>query len=299
MLGAGIVSAAPAAAIVPAVQIVPQDAGLQLRSETAGEQLTIEARWVTRWGRAGARLSAARGDGGLLDGTTRAWWQSDLPALASSLRLGSLPTRPLPLREEPALKGLGVIGRVVPMGIDYGLSVGRLEDPSRAEPAASAWLQRRFGPTDSLALQARRQGSTAELGAVLAAGNTRSGRGRWALLQQAAPDGMQTRMLGEHRLSARRLGLQAQADRVVGACTVAAAQGCQALRTDATLNLLAGWQLQWGRGYRVGADDTLLREGHVGATWLGAGLRFAWTLRQRSDGSGTVFGATLSQPLGR
>lgn len=298
-IGAVVLVCAPAMAIGPAVQITPRDDGLQVRSVTGDGHLTIDARLVTPWGRAGAQLSAARGGAGALEGTTRAWWQSELPLLGTTLRLGSLPARSAPLRDEPALKGLGLAGRYAPAAIDYGLTVGRLEDPQDAGPAASAWLQRRFGAKDLLALQARRQGESAEVGAVLVARTSRSSRARWALVQTAAPQGIRTRLLGEHRLNARRLGLQAQSERVVGTCAASIEQACQQLRADATLNLLGGWQLQWGRAYRIAPDASLLREGHVGATWFGAGVRFSWTLRQRDDGAGPQIGLSLSQPLGR
>ncbi|MBX3606322.1 MAG: hypothetical protein KF788_13670 [Piscinibacter sp.] len=289
-----------------AVQTSVRVKSLEFRSDAGDDHLNLEAQLSTSWGRAGARLLAARDAGGALDGTTRAWWKSDLPDLGSSLRLGSQQAAATLLRSAVDLTGLGLAGRWAPAVLDYALSVGRLDDSAGGLPAAAAWLKRRLGQ-GALALHALQVGRAYEVGAALDTPGAWPG-GRWGLVQYADPDAAQTRVVGTQRLALRGATLQARADRVVSGCAVPAGialalpgvpTGCLSVDAGAAVDLLPRWQMLLGSSYQMRPDDSSARQLSLGAVWQSRpGMRLSVTL-QRGDGDGAqTIGASLSYPLG-
>lgn len=282
--------------------------GLVLKSDAGDNHLKLEAQVATRWGRAEAQLSAARAGDGALDGTTRAWWQSDLPDLDTSLRLGSQQAAATLLRSAVDLTGLGLTGRLAPAVLDYALSVGRLDDRAGGLPAAAAWLQRRLGAQGALALHALQVGRALEVGAALDTLGAWPGLGRWGLVQFTEPGAARTRLVSDQRIAWRGTTLQARADRVVSGCSAPsggglvlqpASDGCLSVSADAAVDVMPQWQMQLGSSYRLRADDSTARQAFVGAVWQAKpGLRLSVQLQHRGEAEGgQALGASLSYPL--
>lgn len=282
--------------------------GLVLKSDAGDDHLNLQAQVSTRWGRAEARLSAARADDGALDGTTRAWWQSDLTEYDTSLRVGSQQAAATLLRSAVDLTGLGLTGRLAPAVLDYALSVGQLDDRAGGLPAAAAWLQRRLGEQGALALHALQVGRSLEVGAALDTLGAWRGLGRWGLVQFTEPGSARTRLVSDQRFSWLGTTLQARADRVLSGCSSSSgaglvlqpdADGCLSMSADAAIDVLPQWQMQLGSSYRLRVDDSTARQAFVGAVWQARpGLRLSVTLHHRSVAEGgQALAASLSYPL--
>lgn len=283
--------------------------GLELKSDAGNDHLTVEAAVATRWGKGEAQFSAARSGAGALDGTTRAWWQSELRELDSSLRLGSQAAAATFLGSALEVTGLGLTGRLAPAVLEYALSVGRLDERAGGLPAATAWLQRKLGQQGTLALRALQVGNTLETSAALDTLGAWPGIGRWGLVQYTqGRTPAQTRLVSDQRLAVKGATLQARADRVVSGCAAPsgaglavqpASDGCLTVSADAAVDLVPSWQMKLGSSYKLRADDSVARQAFVGAVWQTRGLRLSVTLQQRAPAEGgQALGAALSYPLG-
>jgi len=308
-LAAGLVLAGATLHASGAGPITLRYDGLVLKSDAGDDHLSVEAAVATRWGRAQAQLLAARGGDGALDGTTtRAWWQSDLPELDTSVSVGSQQSVATFMRSAVDVTGLGLSGRLAPAVLEYALSVGRLDERAGGLPAAAAWLQRKLGAQGAVALHALQVGTSLEVGAALDTLGAWPGIGRWGLVQHSQPGTATTRLVSDQRVALRGATLQARADRVVGGCSSPSgaglalqpgSDGCLSFSADGAFDVVPNWQMTLGSSYKLRADDSTARQAFVGAVWQARpGLRLSVTLQPRalSEG-GQALGASLSYPL--